>query len=259
MMHPASQPTRDRSAIALSIVAHGCLFALLASTVHLTLIGAPEQVEHPQIFTITRLSHHSEPARRKLVRATPLPFVNASDVSVRLAAPISRKVATNPRPVAQAQRDDVEQAGPVAGVAHAAAAAHTTSDSTVVSPSKTGTATDVALATPVPTSTPAPTAAPTATPAPAVVAGEDGLFGSNYRPLPQPPNALAAIIGRITGRYHIRIKVDENGHALDVRFVMPITDATLASDVRTRLLAMNYVPALCSGLKCVGDLDIQAP
>lgn len=257
MMHPASQPTRDRSAIALSIVAHGCLFALLASTVHLTLIGATEQVEHPQIFTITRLSHHTEPARRKLAHAPPPPIVNASDVTVRLAAPISRKIAVNPRPVAQAQRDDVEQAGPVAGVAHAAAASHTMSDSTVVSPSKTGTATDVALATPVPT--PIPTVAPTATPAPAVAAGDDGLFGSNYRPLPQPPNALAAIIGRITGRYHIRVKVDENGHALDVRFVTPITDATLASDVRTRLLAMNYVPALCSGLKCAGDLDIQAP
>jgi hypothetical protein len=253
MMQSVRQPYRDRTAIGLSIVAHVCLFALLAATLHPTFLGASEEVEQPQYFTITRIANHAKPAQRRLAKARPPTVVAASDRRVRLAAPIHNRVAVNPRPDSQGQYSSVERAAPDTGVAHAAAATNAESTGAEQGPvAGTNTQAVVALATPVPTAT------PTATPQPAPQ-GEDGLFGSNYQPLPQPPNALAAIIGRITGRFHIRVKIDENGHAMDVRFLTPIADATLANDVRTRLLAMTYVPAVCSGLKCAGDLDIHMP
>jgi len=252
MMHSASQPARDRTAIALSIVAHVCLFVLLALTVRPSFLGAPETVENPQVFTISAGARRAVPAPRLVVIAIAPPIIHRTDVSVRLAAPMRRTVAVNPLPAYAPQRNDVERAAPVKAVAQAAPVDHFISHPTPV-PDATapGTAAPAAVGTSAPTAPPAASGnAPT---------GEDGLFGSNYRPLPSPPTALAAIIARITGHFHIRVKVDENGHATDVRFLIPITDPALASDVRDHLLAMNYVPALCSGLKCAGDLDIVAP
>jgi hypothetical protein len=254
MMQTVRQPYRDRTAIGLSIVAHVCLFALLAVTVHSTFLGASEEVEQAQYFTITHSAHHPKPVAQRLVKALPPRVAVASARRVRLAAPMHNRVARNPQPDSREQYSSFERAAPDTGVAHAAAAANAESAGAEHGSVADAAAQGVAAAT-----TPVPTATPTATPQPQAPPGEDGLFGSNYQPVPQPPNALAAIIARITGRFHIRVKVDENGRAMDVRFLTPIADATLANDVRARLLAMSYVPALCSGLKCAGDLDIHAP
>jgi hypothetical protein len=254
MMQTVRQPYRDRTAIGLSIVAHVCLFALLAVTVHSTFLGAAEVVEQSQYFTITRIAHPTKPVARRIMKALPPRAVAASYRRVRLAAPIHDRVAVDKRPNSSTQFSSVERAASDTNTAHAGGAANTTSEGAEQGPVAVTPSQAVVVLT-----TPVPTAAPTATPQPPAPVGEDGLFGSNYQPVPQPPNALAAIIARITGRFHIRVKVDENGRAMDVRFLTPIADATLANDVRARLLAMTYVPALCSGLKCAGDLDIHAP
>jgi hypothetical protein len=107
--------------------------------------------------------------------------------------------------------------------------------------------------TPVPTPVPTPLASPSPTP-PAADFG--GLFSQNYPPAVAQPGELARLRARLGSPVHVRIDVDENGRAVEVRFVHPLADPDLAAEVRTTLLAWRYVPADCNGLHCDGTLEI---
>jgi outer membrane biosynthesis protein TonB len=96
-----------------------------------------------------------------------------------------------------------------------------------------------------------PAAAPTS-------AGGDfaGLFSQNYAPAFAQPGEIGALRASISGHARVRIDVDENGHATDVRFTPAIGDSALAEELRTKLLSLRYVPADCNGLPCDGILDV---
>jgi hypothetical protein len=42
-----------------------------------------------------------------------------------------------------------------------------------------------------------------------------------------------------------------------VQFIRPIADPAIEQDIRSRLLALHYVPADCNGLHCEGTLEIS--
>jgi hypothetical protein len=110
----------------------------------------------------------------------------------------------------------------------------------------------VATATPSPT----PTISPFAAPSPA---GQNfgGLFSQNYPPALAAASDLAEIHARLSGPVHIRVDIDETGHATEVRFMGTLADSALEQDIRSALLALHYVPADCNGLHCEGTLEIR--
>ncbi|MFN2460845.1 MAG: hypothetical protein ABR591_09195 [Candidatus Velthaea sp.] len=253
MIVPDAPPTRDRTAIALSIAVHLCVLTLAAATVRPAFQQMAEPVEDAHFFTIRVVAHHEAPPPRPhpAPAAAPIPVTRVIKVAVREPQPHRDKVAPAQRRKAAAVRKGIDAiARPV--LEHAADA-RAAEPRPVVVPAVVAAVHDAApKAVATAAAAPAPTTAPTP-----FAFGDPGLFGQNYHPLPNPPNAIDTIAARIAAHFHIRVLVDENGRATDVKFLPPMPDAATVDELRSKLLAMTYVPADCNGLRCSGDLDLK--
>lgn len=240
----------------MSIAAHVCALWLLATVLGDRRISLSSDLASNPTFPVTTIS------RREPVAATKrVPVAIVADVvehrpnAERTAKPGAHPAAYHPRKVIAATapaRRPVRGREP-RGRSPAAAAPRIISLA-IVTPEPTATprpAATVAAATPLPTPAATPTDAPT------VGANFGGLFSQNYPPAIAAPADLATIRSHIGGPLHIRVDVDETGHATDVRFIRPPGDEALAMQIRSELLAMHYVPADCNGLHCDGTLEIN--
>ncbi|GAC1406647.1 MAG: hypothetical protein NVSMB64_12550 [Candidatus Velthaea sp.] len=250
MNSPASTHARDRSAIACSIGAHLCALALLAGFALPDVRPVPELLPRASLFRFTLVPRNARP-RPNVERITMAsPLVSSPPAKPPTAGP----PASHP-PAARSVRASVAGVHGPRTLPSPSAAPETPVTLALVAP-PVPSAVSTATPAPVPTSTVSPAAATASTPAP-LAAADGGLFGKNYGAIPNPPSALAAIRAKIVGHFHIRIHVDETGHAIEVRFLTPLADTAVADDVRAKLLALNYVPADCNGLPCSDDLDVK--
>ncbi|GAC1543156.1 MAG: hypothetical protein NVS2B17_22560 [Candidatus Velthaea sp.] len=254
MNSPASTSARDRSAIACSIAVHICAFILIADVVRPVLKPPPELLSRAGIFTVTLVPRpvRTRPRVKPRTVAIPIPLARPAMPHLARAAAPAPAVA---RAMAFARAATLVRVSAPANVR-----AEATNPVYQEIPEAAPPGHLVLAATPAPAPTPletaSPASAPTAAPTAGVLAANGGLFGKNYRAIPNPPTALAALRAKIAGHFHIRVHVDEAGHAIDVRFLTPMADAAAAEDIRSRLLAMNFIPADCNGLPCSDDLDI---
>lgn len=245
-------PARPRTAIALSIAVHVCALWLLAllDEQH-ELLADERDGASPREFAFTTITRR--PVAAPALRFAPAPRQTA----------IPRRLQRADIPPARPERPaSVPAAEPVARLAAAgilpavrrmphSPATHAPGSVVLVAPVTSAPAT----ATPTPTTpTPAPTPEPAVSPPPAANFG--GLFSQNYPPAVAEPGEVARLRARLSSPVHVRIEIDENGRAVEVRFVHPIDDPDIAAEVRTTLLAWRYVPADCNGLHCDGTLEI---
>lgn len=271
-------PTRVRTAIALSIAAHICAFALLALVLKNRPSMAPSALDAGPALIVTTVERRAPPPTR---RSTPLatgtivphPTPRAARTELPMEAALSYGIVKASLVQAQAvpRSDRIWRPmalrlmrGPVhantrgaplrtSGPAHfLGLAASTPAPRATLAPEPNPTP----KPTPTPTPTPRPAPVATSTPPAALAANFGGLFSQNYPPALSAPSDLAAIRSRLSGPVRIRIDVDETGHATEVRFVGPVSDPGLEQDIRLTLLALHYVPADCNGLHCDGTLEI---
>lgn len=248
MRSPASTQARDRNAIVISVAAHACALAVLVLLAR-SMPPSRTFIEAPRFFTVT-VERHFAPVPEPIAA---LAVVQRKRLLIPLIAPIAHTTAVH-APAAVADRVTAVHATTVARVATVDDAPLAAEPPVVLHQ----TTTPAPLASSLPSAPPssAPTSAPAAaTAAPAVAFG--GLFGKNDRATSNPPGALAAIRARIAGHYHIRVAIDPDGHATDVKFVTPMADAALADELRSRLLAIIYLPAECAGLPCSDEIDLR--
>ncbi len=101
---------------------------------------------------------------------------------------------------------------------------------------------------------------PTATPVPAaaVVPHEDGIgnFGEDY-PAKVDPQWRGTLFAGINDAVQLRVTVDESGHVVAIEFVRPPADPALVQELRNRLLAARFIPAICNGLRCTGTVPLH--
>jgi len=241
MVNRDSASRRDRTAIGTSIVLHLCVLAAVA-----TLPRAPFPLNDPDertlLVTITRIEHRPPPPA---VRPRRAPAIAAPTTETPPPIRVVVAVAHASRPlIVASERRYVAPAQPIANVAK----------SNVTAPDPAARQAAVLTATqPTPASTPTPTAVPTPAPTPVAAQRDDGIgnYGETY-PATLEPGVRSAVFSGVTGSFVVRVTVDENGRALAVDFVRAPTDPALRDELRTRLLAEHFTPAVCNGLRCSG-------
>jgi hypothetical protein len=245
MVNRASPQWRDRTAIGLSIAAHLCVLALVATIPRPTFTN-DVQDERVLLASIIRIEHRAPP---KVAKSHP---------AAALAAPKARPYDV---PVIHAART----------VAHAARALVVATEQRFVSrtsqaankPARTVSALAAVAPDPHPMTvavTPTPTAMPTPAPAATAVsiAHEDGIgnFGEDY-PAKVDPQYRNTLFAGISDTVQIRVTVDESGRAVSIEFVRAPSDPALVQELRARLLAARFIPAVCNGLRCSGTVPLH--
>jgi hypothetical protein len=241
--------TRPRTGIAIasSIAIHVCALLIAVELVpaHFVAFDIPEAAPSADIVHIERFRpqppHVVAPPRPPAAMRPPPERVIRSIVLP--AAP--RLVTHTERPVGTPHPDPER-------IAHQTAAISADARAAVDQAPTAGHATPLATASATPTAAPA---APTAQPL--TDQGDGGLFGQNYHAMPNPPQALQAILASASMHLRLRVHIDDHGKATSVQFLTPVADAALAEALRAKILALNYVPADCNGLRCEDELDIR--
>jgi TonB family protein len=251
-------PARTRTAIALSIALHVCALWLLALLVESReLPAAGDGVASVRVFALTTVTRRpAAPATRRIAaapRRTPAPrrLEPAAVTPASVDEPVRSTAVEAAAPSASDVRSEAQHA-PRAPASNPLSVA-------LVAAQPKATAMAAAPSPPPAPPTPAPTPAPTPDPSPPPTppaANFGGLFSQNYPPAVAEPGEVARLRARLGSPVHVRIDIDENGRATEVRFVHPLADPDLAAEVRTTLLAWRYVPADCNGLHCDGTLEI---
>ena len=241
MVAAAHPPRRDRLAIAGSIAIHLCVLATWAALPRAPL-PADDPDERALLTSVLQIEHRPPPARIR--RAQPRHAAPAA--TPRFAAPSVQAAVTHQRAARKL----------VVATEHRAA-----------SPSKTAVVRrprSVALAgapdpaRPEPATPAAPSAAPAppaATPVPAQREEGIGNFGETY-PAALDPAARGTLVAWLNGAI-VRIAVDENGRATAIEFVRPPPDPAQREELRSRLLAVHFIPAACNGLRCAGSVELR--
>jgi hypothetical protein len=245
MLFHAYPPWRDRTAIAISIALHCCALTLLV------LIPRPDFTpdvvdERVLLTSIIRIEHRAPPrvamvhpasAVSAPVRPFERPVIHAAHTESHAARALV--VATERRFSEQATEAAVKPARAVAAPAVIAADPHPL--------------TIAVTATPTAMPTPTPPAAVTV-----AVAHDEGIgnFGEDY-PAKVDPQARASLFAGIPDTVQIRVTVDENGHAIAVEFVRGPADPALLQELRSRLMAARFIPAVCNGLRCAGMVPLH--
>jgi outer membrane biosynthesis protein TonB len=234
-------PRRDRIAIASSIAAHLCVLGFVLAAEPVSDPGRGIAHESLAAVPILRLERRATPPPPR-----PLPPPHRVErPHVAATAPPTRIIRSF-RTAAKA---------PV--TAHAPIAAPDP-DRIALQTAKTAAEARVAVVpTPAPTPPPTPEPTPPPTPQPTADHGNGGLFGQNYHAIPNPPEALKALVASVAQHLRLRIHVDERGKATAVDFLTPIADAAAADALRAQILALTYVPADCNGLRCADELEVR--
>jgi hypothetical protein len=245
MVNRAFPPRRDRTAIVLSIALHCCVLAF-AATIAVPTFSPDVQDERTLLVGIIRIEHRTPP-RVAHVRPAPLPRpATARPVAppvLQVARSVSRAaralvVPAERRFTAHSAQAPAKPARPIAPrpVVVAAADAH-----------------------PLVAASAAPTPLPTATPAPvAAVPREPGIgnFGEDY-PAKVDPQSRGGLFAGISDAVQLRVMVDESGHVVAIEFVRAPADPAMAQELRNRLLAARFIPAVCNGLRCAGTVPLH--
>lgn len=254
MNFAVTPPTRDRMAIGLSLAVHALAFAALVR-VSLPANAPPDEASpvvnivhfetrahvapsRPTVATAAHTMRHNRPPNVHLVAVARPPEMKAMRAVVRTTSAFER-VAAQPR-VERVSRVDPPETRSVA-VPEAPASA-------------------VALATAAPAAAPAAaaTASPTTAPPIVLAASSGGLgpFGAMHPPVLLPTGADRAF--RLLGiRFHVRVAVDERGHATELRWILPIGDPTVRERVAAALMSASYVPGECDGLACSETYELK--
>jgi hypothetical protein len=285
----ASPPRRIRRAIVLSIVIHACGLWTLAVLHDRRLTTAAHATNSATVVTITRHPRRGPVAKQDVGRPLALRLPHAAHVRAQTpAVPVlataasvaesrtafaRRSFGVNPDeshdrivPAAALPERIGPTSRPMPLTVAQRTATPTLTRATPAAPTVRPAASIPARPTPIP-ATPAPPTSTPSTPAPAIPtpspiptrateAAFGGLFSQNYPPALATRDVLDVIRSRIGRHFHIRIAVDESGHATDVRFLAPIADESLTDGLRAKLLALDYVPADCNGLHCEGILEL---
>jgi hypothetical protein len=245
-MAKARPRTFLRRAMLVSLAFHLCAAMLLAFAPHATALRDDRTTEIIRTLpvTIARRSVFVAVTSRPLV-ATPRP-PPARTVSPRHASAAPTALAAAPPPK-RATRTSVEpvEAKPIRATQHAV----------ILAPLVT------VVVVPSPSATPSPSASASSSPAPAAVAVVQadmppGGWGQSFaKPLVADDEALASLRASVHARAIATIEVDNSGHA--IRVTLPQTlAADLRAEIEKRLLALQYVPAECNGLRCSGTLEL---
>jgi hypothetical protein len=88
--------------------------------------------------------------------------------------------------------------------------------------------------------------------------GFNGLFSQNYPPALPSHDVVDTLHAQLGQHFHIRIRIDESGHATEIQFLEPVDDPAVAESVRLQLARLHYVPADCNGLHCEGVLELAS-
>ena len=243
MGYRATSPGRDRTAIGISIAIHCCVLA--------SLVFVPQPAFSPDIAdervlltSIIHIEHRPapKPPRHRVLPPAPLAIPVADRTALHVAradAHASRAMIVaserqfDPHPEVIKQTRSVVVPAPVAVETEAPAAVVTAAASTQ-------------------TPSPTPTASPVA------VAHEAGIgnFGEDY-PAKVDPQARGALFAGITDAVQLKVSVDESGHAVAVEFMRPPSDPALLQELRSRLMAARFIPAVCNGLRCAGTVPLH--
>ena len=232
---------RDRTAVAISIALHVCAWTLLALALR-PIFPAPVPEDR---ITIARLLRVDRPAERPAplqptprVPAAPLPALHVAPAHVRRRL----IVADEQRYVLPARR-----AAPNAALPAPAGAPVTAAD-------EVATAVASSVPSPVPVDV---VVAPARTDA-ATAAGSEGVgnFGETYEAA-LLPEARAALVAGVASGFVVRIKVDENGHAIEVAFLRGPDDPAVRELIRQRLFAARFIHAVSNGLPAAGTIELR--
>ena len=244
MGYRAISPGRDRTAIGISIAIHCCAVGVLLTIPRPTF--TPDVADERTIVTsIIRIEHRPPPkAARRTVAAAPMP---------RPPAPLPRPPIHVARTEAHAARALVV-ASERRFVSHSIAVKRDRAAVAPGAPARDVSASRSSGATVV--ATPTPTAAPSATPA--VVAREDGIgnFGEDY-PAKVDPQSRGGLFAGITETVQLKVSVDESGRAIAIEFVRAPADPATLQELRARLMAARFIPAVCNGLRCAGTVPLH--
>lgn len=242
MVNRAFPPRRDRTAIALSIALHCCALAYVA-TIAMPTFSPDVQDERTLLAGIIRIEHRPP---HRLVQPRPAPL--RPPPAARPAAPPVLRVARSVSHAARALVVPTERRF----IASSTKAPAKTASSAAVAPV-------VAAAAPRPLAAAAATPLPAATPAPAAaVAHEDGIgnFGEDY-PAKVDPQSRGTLFAGINDTVQLRVTVDESGHVVAIEFVRAPADPATVQEVRNRVLAARFIPAVCNGLRCTGTVPLH--
>ncbi len=244
MVNRAFPPRRDRTAIALSIALHCCVLAFVA-TIAVPAFGPDVQDERTLITGIIRIEHRTPPRIAHVRPATlPPPTTRPAVVPVvRVARTVSH--AARALVVPAERRFAARSTAAPAKAASTAAAGPVIAAAVPQPPAAAASATP----TPLPTASPAPVAAD---------AHEDGIgnFGEDY-PAKVDPESRGMLFAGISDAVQLRVTVDESGHAVAIEFVRAPADPATMQELRNRLLAARFIPAVCNGLRCTGTVPLH--
>lgn len=247
MVNRVSTSGRDRTAIATSIVLHGCALIALAALPRTTFpVDTPD--ERALLASMIRIERR--PPAPQVVRPR------------RAAAPVVVAASTTREPpvvhvahtVSHAKRALVVTAerrfSPRA--LHVAVQPRSSTAPTLVAVDRTAAK---STATAGPNAAAAPSPAPSAA---ALAQREDGIgnFGEDY-PAKVDPASRSTLFTGLAGSFLIRIALDEDGHPTAIEFVRAPSDPSLQQELRSRLLAARFIPQICNGLRCPGTLELR--
>jgi hypothetical protein len=245
MVNRAFPPRRDRTAIVLSIAFHCCVLAL-AATIAVPTFSPDVQDERTLLVGVIRIEHRTPP---RLAQARP-----ATLPPPATARPVAPPVLHVVRSVSRAARALVVPAERRFSARSAQAPAKRTRP---VAPEPVVVAAADTHPLAAATAMPAPPA--TATPAPAAaVAREAGIgnFGEDY-PAKVDPQSRGGLFAGINDAVQLRVTVDESGHVVAIEFVRAPSDPAMVQELRNRLLAARFIPAVCNGLHCAGTVPLH--
>jgi hypothetical protein len=243
MVNRAFPPRRDRAAIALSIALHCCVLAFVA-TIAMPSFSPDVQDERTLLAGVIRIEHRPP---HRIVQPRPAP-PRPPAAARPAAAPVFRVA----RSVSHAARALVVRTERRFSASSTAARAKTASSAAAVAPV-------AAAAAPHPLAAAAATPTlPAETPAPAAVAHEDGIgnFGEDY-PAKVDPQSRGTLFAGINDTVQLRVTVDESGHVVAIEFVRAPADPATVQEVRNRVLAARFIPAVCNGLRCTGTVPLH--
>jgi len=245
-------PRHDRAAIGLSIALHVCALALLAT---LPRAAFSTDVSDERTLLVSQITIERRPPPPPHARPRQLAAAHAAAAPRPvLQVAVTVEQARRPLVVLPEERYHATRPRPVITERHHRAIALTIVQPTrepVVAPR---------VAPPASVATSEPSAPPTA--AAALVGNaphDDGIgnFGETYAPSVDP-QLRTALFNGIAGAVVVRVSVDESGHPTGVDFLRGPQDATARDQLRTRILALRFIPAQCNGIHCAGTVELRS-
>jgi hypothetical protein len=244
MVNRAFPPRRDRTAIVLSIALHCCVLGF-AATIAMPTFSPDVQDERTLLAGVIRIEHRAPPRVVRARPATLAPPATARPVAppVRVARSVSR--AARALVVRAERRFSAPSAEAPAKAARPTAPAPVVVAAAAARPLAAATA----MATPLATATPAPVAA---------LPREAGIgnFGEDY-PAKVDPQSRGGLFAGINDAVQLRVTVDESGQVIAIEFVRAPADPAMVQELRNRLLAARFIPAVCNGLRCAGTVPLH--